>query len=153
VHGCAGLTEGSEESPHCWRGSDSPPLVLWLAGEPPGGSLTVLVDDVPADGVEIDADGEGVRIVAQPPPSAGRVVVEDADGRRFSLVLVPEPPAWVAARRELDERLEAGRSLHEVRARLSQLRAGLGPVEQHRLDCFAAKLAFAARDVSFARDT
>lgn len=149
VHGCAGLTEG----PRCWRSRDSPPLVLWLAGEQTEGTLTVLVDDVPAAGVEIDADGEGMRVVVPLPSSAGRVVVAHADGRHASLALAPEPPAWVEAKRELDALRAAKRPLLEVRARLSELRAGLGPEEQHRIDCFAVKLAFAARDWSFARDT
>lgn len=166
VHGCAGLTGGTaappgdgrtraaEDGPRCWRRSDSPPLVIWLAGEQPGGAPAVFVDDVPADGVEIDADDDGTRIVLRElPPAARRVVVVHADGRRASLALEPEPPAFVAAKRELDGLLAAGRPLLEVRARLSELRAGLEPVAQHRLDCFAAKLAFAARDWPFARDT
>lgn len=151
VHGCAGLTEAP--AVHCWRSSDSPPLVLWLAGEQPGDALRVFVDDRPADGVEIDADGEGTRVVVALPPSARRVAVTHADGRRFSLALTPEPAAWVAAKRELDALRTAKRPLVEVRARLSELHAGLGPVEQHRLDCFAVKLAFATRDWAFARDT
>lgn len=165
VHGCAGLTEGlaappgdglapaAEDGPRCWRRSDAPPLMIWIAGEPPEDAPTVLVDDVPVDGMEIETDGEGLRLVLPLPPAASRVEIVHADGRRASLALVPEPPAWVAAKRELDDLLAAGRPLPEVRARLSALRVGLGPVEQHRLDCFAAKLAFAARDAPFARAT
>lgn len=142
VHGCVGLTL----APACWRSSDPAPLVLWLAGEQPEGALTVLVDGAPvASGVELDADVEGVRIVADLPAAASRVELVHADGRRFSLALVPEPPAWVAAKREL-EGLKVTRPIPEVRTRLLELRAGLGPVEAHRLDCFDAELAFHMKD-------
>jgi tetratricopeptide (TPR) repeat protein len=145
VHGCAGLTL----APACWRSPDPAPLVLWIEGEQPADAITVLVDDMPAstdDALDVDAGVDGVRIAIDPPAAAERLELVHVDGRSFALELVPEPPAWLAAQAELEAMLSAERPLREVRARLVELRAALGPVEAHRLDCFELELAFQAGD-------
>lgn len=143
VHGCAGLAEG----PSCWRGGEPARLTLWIAGEQPKDAITVLVDGMPlVDSVAIDADAEGVRIVVEVPPTASRLELSHSDGRRFSLELVPEPPAWIAARDELLAMRKAQRPAPEVRARLAQLRATLEPIEAHRLDCLELALVRETED-------